>query len=185
MKNFRINREHLNFCPASLRLGREPKIVKLSMPQALYFKERFTSFEEMLQIYGANKQLKIGENYCGYAAVFNACWQQEVVFLDGELHPADKDGCYTCLNSADKNNTGTFMKVYDFNKCDYASWIGMLQLHGKLDNKLSPDDINAKIKEKLLDSIINDGILKLTDTEYFIIFSYDYQQFCNIFQEIR
>lgn len=186
MRKLRILRDGLAVSNVSAKLGNELKAVKLSFVQALHFKGRFTSFEEMLAQYGEQKRLKENEFYDGYVAIFFGCWCQSVAYLRGTVckkNTPAQDEYETVIQDKAGTFPGIFANIWTANSCSFSDWIDVLKLHGKLDKNTDSAAFDKKLKEEITDAAANNRPLRLTEEEYLVLLSFIPDKFSQIFVE--
>ena len=187
MKKLKVMVSHLEIRDASLVLGQSVQAVKLSLEQAMNFRDRFKSFEEMRDFYGSDKVLKEGEQYDGYIAVRNS-FCAEVVAMNGVLEKRndahlwqsnpdmktaiEKGFAYFCTYYHEKGRcAGKFRYVWTFGDCRFDDWANKLRKLGYLNGE-DPKELSETLKEKLIKGAINDEICELTESEHHVLKTY-------------
>jgi hypothetical protein len=172
---------------ASLVLGKEPCVIKLSFEQAMSFDEKFDSPEEMISFYGKENLLELGEFYEGYVAVYYSSWRQMVISFKGSLQRVSNlNDCYWLpqnMIEAAKNGSyysvtysngacGAFQYVWTFNGCNFASWARMLKKKGFLPAEVSADTISDSLKKKIIAALVNNEAFSLSENEGLVLKTY-------------
>lgn len=186
MKKLKVMVSHLEIHDASLVLGQTIQAVKLSFEQAMNFRDRFKSFEEMRDFYGSDKVLKEGEPYNGYIAVRNPFYT-EIIAMNGFLEKKTDAGLwadyytksaveqghvYCCTYQyATGPGAGKFRYVWNFGDCRFADWANKLRKLGYLNGE-EPEELSEALKEKLIKGAINDEICELTESEHHVLKTY-------------
>lgn len=178
MKKIKINIAALAIRDASRNFGgQEPLIIKLSLAEAMDFAGNFSSFEEMKQKYGTDRLLKKEEEYKGYAAVYYNEYRQDVVFMEGFLKKLPSgygDGNeYAILRrSKDATLSGVFLYVWTFRGCTFAQWAEELKKVNRLPQSTTSHLLDATLKDKLVNALLGNYALELTDEEFTVLKSY-------------
>lgn len=184
MKNLIILPEALAIREASMSFGNKFQAVKLTFEQAMSFKEEFSSFEEMLEFYGPQNRLGLGEYYDGYIAVYYDGWKyHSVVRMRGVVFRINERQCMVFASENGGTCAGLFKYVWTFNGCRFADNLRDLRRLGNaeaLQIKSDPDDLEKSLKEKLINALVKNIPVELTDEENFALQSYGpdyYSQF--------
>ncbi len=205
MEKFTINVSALEIRKADLILGKEPRIVKLSFEQAMGFRCHFSSFEEMLEAYGAKNRLPLDEYYDGYVAVYYSSYRQEVVHVNGMLRrcmysgamlmwapyeikeAATKGELYEVLYPLDNGEfiSGLFNYVWTFNDCRFEQWAVYLQKEKLLSEIVNPYEIEVSLKRKLTQLLVNKEPLECDPIENLVLFSYAPDYFSRFFTKVE
>lgn len=205
MEKFKINVSALEIREASLILGKEPRIVKLSFEQAMAFCCHFSSFEEMLEAYGAKNRLPLDEYYDGYVAVYYSSYRQEVIHMNGMLRrcmysgamlmwapyeikeAATKGGLYEVLYPLDNGKfiPGLFNYVWTFNDCRFEQWAVYLQKEKLLSEIVNPYEVEVSLKRKLTQLLVNEEPLECDPIENLVLFSYAPDYFSRFFTKVE
>ncbi len=178
MKKIKINIAALAIRDASRNFGgQEPLIIKLSLAEAMDFAGNFSSFEEMKQKYGADRLLKKEEEYKGYAAVYYNEYRQDVVFMEGFLKKLPSgygDGNEYAILRHGKEATlsGVFLYVWTFRGCTFAQWAEELKKVNRLPQSTTSHLLDATLKDKLVNALLGNYALELTDEEFTVLKSY-------------
>ena len=201
MEKFKINVSALETGKADLILGKEPRIVKLSFEQAMGFRCHFSSFEEMLEAYGAKNRLPLDEYYDGYVAVYYSSYRQEVVHVNGMLRrcmysgamlmwapyeikeAATKGGLYEVLYPLDNGEfiSGLFNYVWTFNDCEFERLAAYLQKEKLLSEDINPKEIDVSLKRKLTQSLVDKKPLIVDYDECELLYTYLLDYFSSFF----
>lgn len=178
MKKIKTNIATLAIRDASRNFGgQEPLIIKLSVAEAMDFVGNFSSFEEMKQKYGADRLLKREEEYEGYAAVYYNEYRQDVVFMEGFLKKLPSgygnSNEYAILrHSKDATLSGVFLYVWTFRGCTFAQWAEELKKVNLLPQSTTSHLLDAALKDKLVNALLGNYALELTDEEFTVLKSY-------------
>lgn len=187
MKKLKIFPSHLEFRNAGFPAVTEFKAVKLSYEQAMSFSQQhLRSFDDLVAVYGADKELKSGESYDGYIAVPHWWGYVEVVKMQGVITKIDPAAARGCLNYdfakviregrawevlIDGKMPGPFLAVWTFSDCGFASLITQEQKRGRWQG-IDAEEMDEKLKNKLIAALLSNQIVELTDEEDDVLRSY-------------
>lgn len=172
MKKVRINLLHFGLCEASFLCGEKLQVVKLSQKQAMQFtKVGITSFDDLLERYGANNQMRVGEYYNGYIVLFDSANLPNLLHMRGVLRKAEDSQPYVweCISSLGKGSLEGIMAISD---CDFA--------------KISSESAATALKQKLVKALTTEEKLAtLDDEEVQILQEYFGDDYAKYFVEVN
>lgn len=183
MKKFRIFQGNMGISPALTNFETELQAVKLSPSQAMYFKGRFPSFEEMLKRYGENRRLKLNEKYNGYIAIHRAAWKQDLVFMKGEIRQTDSGSFAVLFESEDGVKPGFFANTWMVNDAKFAFWTSILQERHMISSRIDAAYYDRRLKSKIIYAILNNTPVTLSDDECLIVLNTIPGKFHQIFKK--
>ena len=165
----------------------------------------FSSFEEMLEAYGAKNRLPLDEYYDGYVAVYYSSYRQEVIHMNGMLRrcmysgamlmwapyeikeAATKGELYEVLYPLDNGKfiPGLFNYVWTFNDCRFEQWAVYLQKEKLLSEIVNPYEVEVSLKRKLTQLLVNEEPLECDPIENLVLFSYAPDYFSRFFTKVE
>lgn len=194
MKKLRIYPTQLEIRKANLPLGKDFLAVKLSYKEAMAFSAAdIRSFDNLITCYGANNQLRPGELYNGYVAVFFWWGHAEVASMRGIIRQIDprtvingpdykfrenvrKGLAWECVYPLGEGRfgQGTFDYFWTFRDCTFARHIVWGKEHGWLGyENLDPEAVDKSLKDKIVAALQReDKIVELTNVENAILMNY-------------
>ena len=188
MKKLEIKPSALKIRRAQLPAVSEIKAVKLTYAQAMAF-ANIRSFDELITRYGSANQLKAGEIYKGYIAVFYPWGHSDVVYFNGylqKLSPQEANGCvdyqyaqtiregraWVVLYQTSDGHicSGEFFYVWTFRDCRFAEEITRLQREKNLLTAINAEETDKALKDKLVNALLSDTkIVEVSDNEDFVL----------------
>jgi len=209
MKKLKIYPASLEIRQATMPEGKEFKAVKISRQEAMDFKSsNFRTFEDLLNKYGANNQLGLGELYNGYAVVFY-CWgRMEVVAMRGVIRRVDPKTPISCGNyhlaelvrkglawecvyplGEGRFGEGGFNYFWTFRDCTFANDVISKQEQGWPSYEgLNAEAIDKSLKDKIIYALQKDDkVIELTDEEDLVLKHYlgEYSYYKTFFVEVK
>ena len=194
MKKLRIYPSHLEIRAAEFPLGKDFLAVKLSQKEAMAFTAaNIRTFDDLLARYGANNQLRVGEFYNGYLAVFFWWGHTEVVAMRGQIQRIDsktviggtdykfaeavrKGLAWECVYPLGEGRfgQGTFNYFWTFRDCTFARHIVWGKEHGWLGyENLDSETVDKSLKDKIVAALQREEkIVELTNVENAILMNY-------------
>ena len=194
MKKFRIFPSRLEIRRATLPLGIEFQAVKLDPKEAMNFtSEGIGKFEDLISRYGACNQLRVGEFYNGYLAVYFWWGHAEVVSMRGQIRHIDprtvingpdyrfrenvrKGLAWECVYPLGEGRfgQGTFDYLWTFRDCTFARLITWGQGHNWPGyEKLDAESVDKSLKDKIVAALQKEEkIVELTDEEDMVLKHY-------------
>ena len=185
MKKIRIFLPNFETSPATIPLG-EFKAVKLSREEAATFSgAEVKTFEDLLEKYGANNQLRPGEYYNGYLAVFYWWRHIEVILMRGKIRRLSPvldeiaklskkihDLKWECVKA--EGEQGDFNYVWIVNDSCFAKQVLDEQKRGNSDYEaLDAAAIDKALKSKIVAALPKEGkTIELTDGENLVLKDY-------------
>lgn len=159
------------------------RAIKLSYAQVIGFKSGYQNFEDMFKDYGSLAQLKIGEQYHGYIALYLGKYYQMPLLMHGYFTYDRHQNVVL-----EDGNQPVLRYVYNFEDCRFAE---TLKADGSLfeNAQALEESLKRKLRFKLLCYDNSDplpeesymkpetGPLQLSDEEYEMLYRFDPQNF--------
>lgn len=209
MKKLEIFPSHLEIREAGLPFGENFCAVKLSPKQAMAFTEvGIRNFADLLERYGANNQLHVGEFYNGYMAAFFWWGHTEVIAMRGQIQRIDPKTPVGCIDYVyerairkglawecvyplkdGKLIQGSCKYVWNFRDCTFARHIAWGKDHDwPAYENLDADAIDKSLKDKLVIALQKEEkVVELTDEEDMVLKHYlgECSYYKNFFVEVE
>ncbi len=206
MKKLRIFPLRMEIRTADYPLGKDFYAVKLSPKEAMAF-TAVNTFDDLLSRYGSNNQLRIGEFYNGYIAVFFWWGHTEVVSMRGQIQRIDPAAAAGCLNHSMADAIrrglaweclyplgegrfcqGAFNYFWTFRDCTFARQIVWGKEHGWTGyGNMKPEAIDKSLKDKIVSALQKEEkIVELTDEEDMVLKHYlgEFSYYKSFFVEV-
>ena len=201
MKKLKISASALQIRIASLPVGKDLKVIKLTRSEAFGFNDFFSSFDDLKKKYGAQKVLHEGEMYNGYVAIVYGSRSVDVVYMYGRLlriDPSEATICYNYMRAevirqgkaweiTTEDAVPCFNYVWTFNNCRFDGEARRLQEVVKdrilkrnyseadidIIMSMDPECVSTSLKYKLEKALLSsESICELTESEDLLLRSY-------------